>query len=95
MDGLMTHEARGLYRIDMELCDCNLDQYIKQQTDILFEMRDLSAPGEFGNIGNRRGPWHKWDIMEQICEGVKYIHGKDLVHRDVKPQNGMSFRNCL
>jgi tetratricopeptide (TPR) repeat protein len=82
------NEAVGLYRIDMELCACNLEQYMNREVDIRFEMRHLACPGRFAEVGSHPGPWQKWDIMEQICEGVRFIHSKDLVHRDVKPRNG-------
>ena len=85
--GLLDGES---YTIDMELCDSHLENYIRGDVDIAFEMRCASELGQFTEMGGRSGPWHKWDIMEQICEGVKFIHSKDLVHRDLKPRNGLS-----
>ena len=26
-------------------------------------------------------------ILRQICQGIKYLHGKKLAHRDIEPRN--------
>jgi hypothetical protein len=72
----------------MELCVCNLEQYILKQVQIPIEMRESSCPGDFSVIGALEGPWRKWDILEQISKAVEFIHGCNLVHRDLKPRNG-------
>lgn len=36
-----------------------------------------------------RGLWAKWDIMEQISNGLTFIHDRNLIHRDIKPNNGV------
>ena len=75
------------YFIDMELCDLNLDTYI-HRTDtpnpsesIPYFIRDASADLKASQI---------WNIMREITAGIEFIHGQNMVHRDVKPANGNS-----
>ena len=62
-------EARGWYHIDMELCACNLEEYIQGQVEIPVQMRTMACPGPFVAIGQSMGPWQKWNILEQIVMG--------------------------
>jgi tRNA A-37 threonylcarbamoyl transferase component Bud32 len=37
----------------------------------------------------------KLSILSQICEGLAYIHGRGIVHDDVKPSNILVSKTCL
>lgn len=77
------------YYIDMELCQGNLDNYIKNLHPYQY---DMSGSRSLLGLGHERGIWNVWDIVEQITSGIQYIHSCKEVHRDIKPQNGLSFQ---
>ena len=77
------------YFIDMELCQMNLEQYISGRfgpamasTQTSIDGRDMerNADGSKFSI--------LWDILNQITEGLHFIHNLNEVHRDLKPRNG-------
>ena len=43
----------------------------------------------FGLIANlkRQGAREAIDIIVQVLDGLKQVHAKNLLHRDIKPQN--------
>ena len=77
------------YYIDMELCAANLETYITSPIPLEFE---LGNPRLLGACLSGRGIWNTWDIMEQISNGIQFIHSRGKVHRDLKPRNGKSIR---
>jgi serine/threonine protein kinase len=68
------------YFLDMELCDINLGSYILGElpTEIHASF-NVDASNRMVQV---------WKIMLDICNGVKFIHDHQEVHRDLKPNNG-------
>ncbi|XP_006882455.1 PREDICTED: interferon-induced, double-stranded RNA-activated protein kinase [Elephantulus edwardii] len=64
----------------------------RSKTRCLFIQMELCEEGTLAQwIDDRRSKEHDkvlaLDIFEQITEGVAYIHSKQLIHRDLKPNN--------
>jgi serine/threonine protein kinase len=81
---------RGDCYIDMELCDVNLEKYIHKQRTIIdsataqpwdnvaYVATDCSLQLKMQNV---------WTIMMHVASGLEFLHGKEYVHRDIKPPN--------
>lgn len=76
----------SIYHIDMELCDGNLEDYILRKSPEPFQVQ--SNPRLLGQFCEDIVIIMVWDIMEQISNGVAFIHSCKQIHRDLKPQNG-------
>ena len=70
------------YYIDMELCDGNLENYIQGT-----EFPQTRNPRLHCFADERRSIRVTLDILEQIANGLKFIHAQGPVHRDLKPRN--------
>ena len=79
-------ESKGVYIIDMEWCDFNMDEYISKQLSTATSKNLHEASG----LSHPKGDWNNWDVMEQVSGGVEFIHDRNLVHRDLKPRNSMA-----
>ena len=67
------------YYIDMELCDFNLFQYIRDEEAVSFRQTNLNYA--------KRSPSDILDIAAQLLSGVVFIHQRGKVHRDLTPKN--------
>lgn len=79
----------------MEQYETSLEQYILGLGPITYER--LENPRLFGAGSGERGIWNTWDIMEQIANGVTFIHHAKLVHGNLKTRNGnlISLAHCI
>ena len=68
------------YYIDMELCDFNLSEYIRDEEDVSFRQTNLGYA--------KRSPSDILNIASQLISGVVFIHQHGMVHRDLTPKNG-------
>lgn len=68
-------DTESHYYIDMELCDLNLADHAKGQN-----WNQISAQGKLAP--------HIFRIMEELVNGLMFIHMHQQVHRDLHPTNG-------
>ena len=77
-------EQESFY-IDMDLLAFNLREFINGDAkSILGLSRFLNSHYHSDELGCLC----LWSILEQIAQGLKFIHGKRELHRDIKPANG-------
>jgi len=72
------------YIIDMELCAFNLRDFINSG------IRSALGPQFLDShlASDALRSLNAWNIIEQITQGLHFIHGRGEVHRDLKPENG-------
>jgi serine/threonine protein kinase len=77
------------YYIDMELCDVSLAELLKRENrKDGIENWYLQWPIE--NFDDRIS--FILALMQELSNGLYFIHGHNQVHRDIKPDNGLSHR---
>ena len=76
------HGPNSSYFIDMELCDLNLEEYIHEKNG--------NIPGllDWETVDSVEGKFLIVAIMQQLLNGLIFIHEKDEIHRDLDPKNG-------
>ena len=70
-----------IHFIDMELCDISLANYLLGQ-----ELKDVVS---WPTVREQEEILsHAYNILQQILNGLVYIHCLEEVHRDLSPHNG-------
>lgn len=81
------------YFIDMELCEVNLKSYINGERGSIVEDREFPHLINIAFVEQGCSMQTKllniWTVMSHLAQGVRFIHGHDLAHRDLKPRNGI------
>ena len=93
--GFSTDDLYNISRESLYLSNLKHKNIIKmycsyQYKDYLYNILDYAEGGELSQLINSdiEIPEFKIkDIFKQIIEGVKFIHGKNVIHRDLKPNN--------
>ena len=76
----------------MELCDLNLRNFLQKKWPLSLE----ASSGVFLR-GELEWPTMRTalSIIDDITNGVAFIHSLSLVHRDLKPENGKSMNEYI
>lgn len=73
------------YFIDMELCDIDLASYL----DDKLKSEVPAFRGVRSIVSDMR--IDVWEVLNDITEGLIFIHRLKEIHRDLKPRNGTSY----
>jgi serine/threonine protein kinase len=71
------------YFIDMELCELNLEEYIRGRKTGVYGLLDWAKAIKRGHA-----IFLIVAIMQQLLSGLIFIHNHREVHRDLDPKNG-------
>lgn len=82
--------AMDRYYFDMELCILNLANYITEDFKSRLGMSNFLHSR---SLNEGHGSLSMWGIMNQISNGLEFIHSHGELHRDLKPSNG-SYNGC-
>jgi serine/threonine protein kinase len=72
--------AGSFYFVDMELCDLSLAEYTGGKT--------VAPLLDWNSLPQEKRPFHVLTILEQVVDGMIFIHGHREIHRDLHPANG-------
>jgi serine/threonine protein kinase len=83
-----------VYIIDMELCDFALADYINANGEMTDEHFATGAQQQRHEAKEEAKWYNICAIMNDICEGLSFIHRCGEIHRDLKPGNSLTPLLC-
>lgn len=78
------------YHFDMELCDFNLEVFARELWEPTCWEKLLSTKLCECKVELDVRIKQIWGIMQDIANGVSFIHSQKMIHRDLKPRNSIS-----
>jgi serine/threonine protein kinase len=80
--------------MDMELGDFNLDTYIHQHLTSKLDLNPAKVNSPTfvypGTSSGLEKVHNVWTIVQQIANGLSYMHSRGVVHCNLKPTNSTS-----
>jgi serine/threonine protein kinase len=80
-------EYMSLYYIDMELCDLNLENYIAGHSSSTVSIEWQALQSANIHIPANVKLAMILSIMNDITDGLVFMHSRKVIHRDLKPPN--------
>lgn len=75
----------------MQLCDFNLEDYVSGRRSIRQDKPTAAVDNQITSVEKIESHSKQqavWTAMMHIREGLIFSHGRNFVHRDLKPRNG-------
>lgn len=77
----------------IEVCRSAMDKSPKSKFYFIFEFCDHDLAGILRNPSVKFSLGHIKSIMQQLLDGLYYIHKNNIIHRDIKSANILITRN--
>ncbi|KAL8784919.1 MAG: hypothetical protein Q9213_003661 [Squamulea squamosa] len=90
--GVLDRRVEQELNIVKQLEHPNIVQYIEhhETPEYLYILMELVPHGDLQSVLQARqvlSEFHCQAIASQMCEALKYLHARDITHRDIKPDN--------